>query len=367
MDNKYMNEMLSEALGTKNADAAAAQEPTTEQQEKAPVEQTEATATETQSNEQTSVEQTEQTTNEEPKQEPAAEETAVQETTEQTNAEQKAWYDSNGEEQAVSQVDYTDKLKELKIDLENPESIVKAVELASNPELPAEFNSEVVKEFAKYIKEGGDIKEFMDTYVATDVTKLSDREVFSSYLNGMGVESGDMEKALKDFDEMPKYQQKLQTQRLRGELEVAQRAKLSELSSRQESVAHEQQKQLEQLQRNVETSVEDLVGKSYKGLKIDGNMAKAIKNELINNFTFQKKDGSPDINKLIDFAVWQRYGADLVKANVTQATNNGREQVLDKLGNPSSNPAPSNVQTGQKTATDFLGDYINRGLLRNRK
>lgn len=362
MDNKYMNEMLSEALGTKNADAAAAQEPTPEQQEQAPVEQAEATATETQSDEQTSVEQTEQTTSEE-----APQETTAQETTEQPANEQKAWYDSDGTEQTVPQVDYSERLKELQIDLENPESIVKAVEAASNPELPAELDSQVVKDFAKYLKEGGDIKEFMDTYVATDVTKLSDREVFSSYLNGMGVESADMEKALKDFDEMPKYQQKLQTQRLRGELEVAQKAKLAELSSRQESVAHEQQVQLEQLQRNVETSVDDLVGKSYKGLKIDGNMAKAIKNELINNFTFQKKDGSPDINKLIDFAVWQRYGADLVKANVTQATNNGREQVLDKLGNPSSNPTPSNVQTGQKTATDFLGDYINRGLLRNRK
>lgn len=352
-----MNEMLSEALGTKNADAAAAQEPTPEQQEQAPVEQTEATTNEVENTETASVEQTEQPTNEEVK----------EETTEQPAEEQKAWYDSNEGEQAVTNVDYSEKLKELQIDLENPESIIKAIDSARSPELPAEFENAAVKDFAKYLNDGGDIKEFMDTYVATDVTKLSDREVFTSYLKGVGVESGEMEKALKDFDEMPKYQQKLQTQRLRGELEVAQRAKLSELSHRQESLAHERQKDAEQLQRNVETSVDGLVGQSYKGLKIDGNMAKAIKNELINNFTFQKKDGSADINKLIDFAVWQRYGADLVKANVTQATNNGREQVLDKLGNPSSNPAPSNVQTGQKTATDFIGDYINRGLLRNRK
>ena len=125
---------------------------------------------------------------------------------------------------------------------------------------------------------------------------------------------------------------------------------------------------MEQVQRNVESSIEDLVGTTYKGLKIDGNMAKALKNEIINNFSFTKKDGSPDIGKLIDFAVWFRYGTDLVKANVTQATNSGREQVLDKLGNPSSNPSPSNIPAGQqKTGQDFLTDYIDRGLLRKNR
>ena len=201
----------------------------------------------------------------------------------------------------------------------------------------------------------------MDTYVATNVNDMSDKDVFVAYLKNVGADGDELQAAIKDFDEMPKYKQRLQTQRLRVELETAQSQKLSDLAKRQENAALAQRKAAEEIQRNVETKVDDLVGKTYKGLKIDGNMAKAIKNEIV-NLSFTNKDGSVNIQKLLDIGIWMRYGQDLVKSNVTQAINKGRGQVIDKLSNPSKGQT-NTVPNGQQTPSDFAKDYLERGLL----
>lgn len=367
MENQFLNDILSETLGKTNTKAndAAQEGPTPEQSESTEqVEQTQAATDEVQNDETPTVEQP---TTEQPVEEPT--EQPVEQTTEQPQAEETAWYEQEpGQTAAQPSVDYTEKFNELNIDLQNPETVMKAIESAKANAVPEELNSQVVKDFAKYINDGGDIKEFMDTYVAMDVSKMESRDVFKEYLKSVGVGNDELNVALKDFDEMPKYQQTLQTQRLRSELQASQQKKLQDLSQRQEVARLEQQKFLEQTQRNVEQSIDSMVGQSYKGLKFDGNMAKAIKNEIINNFTLTKKDGTPDIQKLVDIAIWLRYGQDLVKANVTQAINKGKSQVLDKLSNPSSNPNQTAPPTSKMSAEDFAKDYFERGLLgRGRK
>ena len=289
---------------------------------------------------------------------------------EQPQVQETAWYESEPGQDNTQQsnVDYTERFNELNIDLQNPETVIQAIETAKSNAVPEEMNTQVVKDFAKYINDGGDIKEFMDTYVAMDVSKMENRDVFKEYLKTVGVGNEELNDALKDFDEMPKYKQTLQTQRLRAELQQGQQQKLAALSQRQEASKLEQQRILEQTQRNVEQSIDNMVGQDYKGLKLDGNMAKAVKNEIINNFTLTKKDGSPDVQKLVDIAIWLRYGQDLVKANVTQAINKGKSQVLDKLSNPSSNPNQTAPPQTKMSSEEFAADYFTRGLLgRNRK
>ena len=359
MENQFLNEILSEQLGeTKPAEQGTAQPEAVEQTQEVASEPTEVPTDEISNTQEASVEEPQQETPQQTVEQPVE---GVQQ--EQPQVEESAWYDKEPGETTLTSQDYTEKFQQLNIDLEKPESIIQAIESAKTDAVPEALNNQVVQDFAKYINDGGDIKEFMDTYVAMDVSKMENRDVFKEYLKTVGVGDEDLNAALKEFDEMPKYKQTLQTQRLRSELQSAQQTKLQDLSQRQEAQRLEQQKFLEQTQRNVETSIDGMIGQSYKGLKFDGNMAKAVKNEIINNFTLTKKDGTPDIQKLVDIAIWLRYGQDLVKANVTQAINKGKTQVLDKLSNPSSNPNQVAPPSPKMSAEDFAKDYFERGLL----
>jgi hypothetical protein len=66
-------------------------------------------------------------------------------------------------------------------------------------------------------------------------------------------------------------------------------------------------------------------------------MSKDLKNYVDNDFKLTKEDGSFDIEKIYSVALWLKYGKDLVKANITKAKNEGREQVLKEVTNPSKN------------------------------
>jgi hypothetical protein len=66
-------------------------------------------------------------------------------------------------------------------------------------------------------------------------------------------------------------------------------------------------------------------------------MSKDLKNFIQNEFTLQKEDGSFDIEKMYSIGLWLKYGRDLVKANITKAKNEGKEQVIREVSNPSKN------------------------------
>jgi len=364
MENQFLNEMLSDTLGVSNATPeikkATDETQSTSESPQETVEQAPTNDNEIKNEEPANVEESTQSAVTEETNE-VVNEQPTESVNEEVAQENTAWYDSEGTPEETK-VSYTEAFEKYNINPEDPKSIVDAIEKAQKPDLPSELDNPVVKDFAKYIKDGGDIKEFMDTYVSTDVTTMSDKDVFVAYLKNVGAEGDELQAAIKDFDEMPKYKQRLQTQRLRGELESAQSQKLADLSQRQKQTAQAQREATEQVQRNVETKVEELVGTTYKGLKIDGNMAKAIKNEII-NLSFTNKDGSVNIQKLLDIGVWMRYGQDLVKSNVTQAINKGRGQVIDKLSNPSKGAVNNMPNTGTTSQGDFAKDYLERGLL----
>ena len=87
----------------------------------------------------------------------------------------------------------------------------------------------------------------------------------------------------------------------------------------------------------IESFSQNIVNKELYGLKITDEMSKDLRNYIDKEFRLTKEDGSFDIEKIYSVAVWLKYGKDLVKANVTKAKNEGREQVIKEVTNPSKN------------------------------
>ena len=83
-------------------------------------------------------------------------------------------------------------------------------------------------------------------------------------------------------------------------------------------------------------------------------MASDLKKFINEEFTLQKEDGSFDIEKVYSVSLWMKYGKDLVKANVTKARNEGKEQVIREVSNPSKNMTSSarSVGSGLEAATE---------------
>jgi hypothetical protein len=83
-------------------------------------------------------------------------------------------------------------------------------------------------------------------------------------------------------------------------------------------------------------------------------MSKDLKNFIDKEFTLQNEDGSFDIAKMYSIGLWLKYGKDMVKANITKAKNEGREQVIKEVSNPSKNMTggSSVVGSGLEAAQD---------------
>jgi len=98
----------------------------------------------------------------------------------------------------------------------------------------------------------------------------------------------------------------------------------------QEAIAQKYNEELDQFSQNI-------VNKEVYGLKVTDEMSKDLKKFINEEFTLQRADGSFDIEKVYSVALWMKYGKDLVKANVTKARNEGKEQVIREVSNPSKN------------------------------
>ena len=89
-------------------------------------------------------------------------------------------------------------------------------------------------------------------------------------------------------------------------------------------------------------------------------MSNRLKQYIDKEFSIQKEDGSFDIEKVYNIALWLNYGADVVKANVTKAKNEGREQVLKEVTNPSRNMSSSGklVSSGLEAVQDAFNNLF---------
>jgi len=133
------------------------------------------------------------------------------------------------------------------------------------------------------------------------------------------------------------FQKKQWAESFKQKFEERNNSKLKELT-KSNSQAEEYQKAISaKYNAELDAFSNEVVGKELYGLKITDEMSKDLKNFIDKEFTLQNEDGSFDIAKMYSIGLWLKYGKDLVKANITKAKNEGREQVIKEVTNPSKN------------------------------
>ena len=113
--------------------------------------------------------------------------------------------------------------------------------------------------------------------------------------------------------------------------------KLKQLTSGNEQSEAQAKALFEQYNKELDAYSQNIVNKEMYGLKITDEMSKNLKDYINTEFTLTKADGTFDIEKVYSIALWMKHGKDLVKANITKAKNEGREQVIKEVSNPSRN------------------------------
>jgi hypothetical protein len=121
---------------------------------------------------------------------------------------------------------------------------------------------------------------------------------------------------------------------------------LKELTSSNSKVAEQQNLVMNRFQTELEQTASSITDSEKYGIKITDEMSKEIKRYIAEDMNLQRKDGSFDVDLMVDFALWRKYGKDIVKANVTRAKNEGREEILKATLNPSAGLTSSNQNPG---------------------
>lgn len=216
----------------------------------------------------------------------------------------------------------------------------KVVKTEQKPEEKApEFElDDDLKLILEYKKSGKTLKDFVNEYKVEDYKSWDDDKIVLDGLKEfMNLSEDEMEQAKYEFESATILQKKQLADTFRQKFEQKNEQLLKQLSSsdtkfqeRQSAISNKFNEELESFSKNV-------VDQEVYGLKVTDEMSKDLKNFIQNEFTLQKEDGSFDIEKMYSIGLWLKYGKDLVKANITKAKNEGKEQVIREVSNPSKN------------------------------
>jgi tyrosine-protein phosphatase YwqE len=195
-----------------------------------------------------------------------------------------------------------------------------------------------VKLILEYKKSGKTLKDFVKEYKVEDYSSWNDDKlVLDGLKEFMNLSEEEMEQAKYEFESATILQKKQMADTFRQKFEQKNEQLLKQLSSsdtkfqeRHSAISNKFNEELESFSKNV-------VDQEVYGLKVTDEMSKDLKNFIQNEFTLQKEDGSFDIEKMYSIGLWLKYGRDLVKANITKAKNEGKEQVIREVSNPSKN------------------------------
>jgi hypothetical protein len=153
----------------------------------------------------------------------------------------------------------------------------------------------------------------------------------------MQLSEDEYEQAFSEFESSSFFQKKQWADSFKQKFEEKNSTKLKQLMGSNQQAADYQKAIAEKYNEEIESFSNGIVNKELYGLKITDEMSKDLRNYIDNDFRLTKEDGSFDIEKIYSVAVWMKYGKDLVKANITKAKNEGREQVIKEVTNPSKN------------------------------
>ena len=197
---------------------------------------------------------------------------------------------------------------------------------------------EDLKLLLEYKKSGKTLSDFVKEYQVEDVKSWSDDKIVKEGLKEfMQLSEEEYEQAISEFESASIFQKKQWAESFKQKFEEKNSDKLKQLMSSNQQSEEYQKAVAAKYNEEMENFSQSIVNKELYGLKITDEMSKDLRNFIDNEFRLTKEDGSFDIEKIYSVAVWLKYGKDLVKANITKAKNEGREQVIKEVTNPSKN------------------------------
>lgn len=224
-----------------------------------------------------------------------------------------------------------------------------------------EFDDEDIKLIKEYKKQGKTLRDFVNDYKVVDYNSLDDSKVIELALRDLeNFSAEDAEQAKDEIDQMPLFQRKKLIQEYRSQFNQINEGKLKELTSSNSKVAEQQDLVMNRFQTELEQTASSITDSEKYGIKITDEMSKEIKRYIAEDMNLQRKDGSFDVDLMVDFALWRKYGKDIVKANVTRAKNEGREEILKATLNPSAGLTSSNQNPGFSSngVEDAFSQYL---------
>lgn len=195
-----------------------------------------------------------------------------------------------------------------------------------------------LKLILEYKKSGKTLADFVKEYQVEDVNTWDDAKVVKQGLKEfMNLSDEELEQATYDYENASIIQKKQWAETFKQRFAEKNQEKLKQLTSSNQQSSEMQQAVAQKYNEELNQFSENIVNKEVYGLKVTDEMSKDLKKFINEEFTLQRPDGSFDIEKVYSVALWMKYGKDLVKANVTKARNEGKEQVIREVSNPSKN------------------------------
>jgi hypothetical protein len=195
-----------------------------------------------------------------------------------------------------------------------------------------------IKLILEYKKSGKTLNDFVKEYQVEDLTKVTDDDIVKRGITEfMGLSAEEQEQAVYEYENASIFQKKEWARSMRERYEQKNQEKLKQLTGDNAKYADMQKAAYQRYQEEVEQFVSQIADKELYGLKVSPEMVKELRNYAENEITFQRPDGTYDIEKLYSVAMWLKYGKEIVKANVTKARNEGKEQIIKEVTNPSAN------------------------------
>jgi hypothetical protein len=208
---------------------------------------------------------------------------------------------------------------------------------AEDNKVAEELDSDL-KLLIEYKKSGKTLADFVKEYQVEDYTKMTEEQIVKKGLKEVyNLADDQIETAFYEFEGSSIFQKKQMLDAIKQKFEQVNAEKLKQLTSGNEQTEAQAKAVFEQYNKELDAYSQNIVNKEMYGLKITDEMSKNLKDYINTEFTLTKADGTFDIEKVYSLALWMKHGKDLVKANITKAKNEGREQVIKEVSNPSRN------------------------------
>jgi hypothetical protein len=197
---------------------------------------------------------------------------------------------------------------------------------------------EDLKLLMEYKKSGKTLKDFVNDYKVEDISTWSEEQIIKNGIKEfMGLEGEQLDQAIYEYENASIFQKKQWAESFKQQYNQKNQDKLKQLTSSNDKFAEQEQAVAQKYNAELESFSQQVVGQELYGMKITDEMSKDLKGFIDKEFTLQRPDGSFDVEKMYSIGIWLKYGKDLMRANITKAKNEGRDQIIKEVTNPSKN------------------------------